>query len=259
MDKPDNPARRLHTLYTAFEEHGGRDNDQNKTNAKQAWAEALGLDPGNLSELLAQFGVIVGMPKVIRDRIEELPANEDQELLSRHLPAFEKVFSSHGIHGRVQAYRKDVTAHQLESLESVAVALDRHGAEELSVDQDEVERLRTEVAAIFEEVRTASSLDDDLRRFVLDHLHRIERALRRVQVEGVEGLREALQVLVADIVIDQSVSDGKRGLWDFIRETGSAGARLLTVANQLAQLIALASGAPELAAWVRNALPPGDA
>lgn len=256
MEKLDNPARRLHTLYTAFEEHGGPRNEQNKTVARAAWASALDLDSDeDLPELLAQFGVIVGMPTVIRQRIAELPDTEDRDLLSSHLHKFEQAFSTCGLHRPVRDYRKAVGPQQLESLLHIGSALDRHGAHELAIAADEVSRLQEQVAELFEEVR-ATDLDPDLRTFVLRHLERIERALRRVQVEGVQGLREALEVLAAEIIVEDHAPDGGR-IREFLNGTAGVGAKLSKLANSILSLIHLAEYAPGIATAVTKMLPPG--
>ncbi len=256
MDKLDNPARRLHVLYTAFEKHGGRHSDQNKTASRTAWAAALGLDEvADLSELLAQFGVVVGMPTVIRQRIAELPDSEDRDLLASHLTKFEHVFSTCGLHRPVREYRKTVGAHQMESLLHIGVALDRHGARELTIPDDDVVRLQAQVAELFDEVRV-SDLDDDLRTFVLRHLERIERALRRVQVEGVQGLREALEVFAAEVVLEDQASDGGR-LRTFLNSSAGVGSKLAALANGILAVIRLAEYAPGIADAVQRMLPPG--
>ena len=256
MDKLDNPARRLHALYTAFEKHGGRRSDQNKTVARSAWAAALGLDEEEeLPELLAQFGVIVGMPTIVRQRIAELPNDEDRDLLASHLNKFEHVFSSCGLHKPVREYRRSVGAHQIESLLHIGVALDRHGARELSIADDDLARLQAQVAELFDEVRQGD-LDPDLRAFVLRHLERIERALRRVQVEGVQGLREALEVLAAEVIVEDHAPDGGR-FREFLNNTVGIGAKLSRLASSILTLIHLGEYAPGITEAVQQMLPPG--
>lgn len=257
MDSADNPARRLHTLYAAFEKNGGRGTDSNnKTTARTAWASALGLDEkADLPELLAQFGVIVGLPTEVRGRITELPDTENQELLSSHLPKFEQVFSTRGLHGMVRDYRKVIGPHELESLLHISDALQRDGAREVVLDQDELARLHEQIAALFEEVREAD-LEDELQRFILRHLERIERALRRVQVEGVQGLQEALTVLGAEVIVE-SHSDSSGRLRAFMERAGTVGNKLSSLANHILVTIRLAEYAPAIANTVQRMLPSG--
>lgn len=258
MDTLDNPARRFHRLYSAFEKNGGKNNDRNPTTARDAWGAALGLDPNEeLSELLSQFGIIVGMPRVIRERIDVLPDTEDRDLLARHLSKFEQVLSTHALHGKVQAYRRTVTAHQLESIESIAVALDRNGACEPALDEDALESLRTQVTDLFAKVQADESLPHALRTFTLRHLERLERAIRRVQIEGVAGLNDAVSVFVAEVAADQNAGQ-PRGVWDYLSSVDGKGAVLLSLVRQAAQFMALARRMPELATWIGHALPGPD-
>ncbi len=259
MERPDNPARRLHKLYTSFEKHGGRGTTNNPTTAKDAWAAALDLKPKEeLPELLAQFGVIVGLPKEIRERVKRLPEEEATELLGRHIPKFVRVLADYGIHARVREYRSIITSHEVESLLHIAQALDRQGAHEATVDAERVEKLRAEVATLLADVLDDDNLPPELRRFVLRHLERIERALRRLQVEGIDGLREALNLLAAEVIVDNTRPEEQRGgLWNFVRWTGGVGARLLSIVGQATQIVTLASGAPELVEWIANALTTG--
>lgn len=257
MDKLDNPARRLHAIYTAFEEKGGPRNDQNKKVALSAWAAALDLDEKEeLPELLAQFGVVVGMPTIIRQRISELPDAEGRDLLAAHLGKFEHVFSTCGLHRPVREYRRTVGAHQVESLLHIANALDRHGARELSLADDDVAHLLAQVSELFEEVRQQADLEPELRAFILRHLERIERALRRVQVEGVQGLREALEVLAAEVIVEDQAPGGSR-FRSLLNSTVGVGAKMSSLASSILALIHLAEYAPGIADAVQRMLPPG--
>lgn len=202
--------------------------------------------PPTEAELLQLFGALVALPNEARVAIDRLPGDdsEDLDLLRAPLAPIEQALRQYGLNGLWKQYKTKVTPEVLTGLRHLAQALRRNGYHEDQVVADELARLQEHVADLFEETRTAPHLDEELRRFVLRHLDRIERGIRHYQVEGRPPLEDAVDLFLGDMVRDSGESD-RRGLRRFIEEDA--------LGRQLLRLLGEVNGALTLAQWTIGA------
>ena len=73
--------------------------------------------------------------------------------------------------------------------------------------EDFLEKLNSEFTVLLEKI-LQSNLSKELKRFLIEHIENIVKAIRRYKVDGTEGLKKAAQSLISDLVmIEHSLKD----------------------------------------------------
>lgn len=255
---PDgNPAERLHRIISRLAR--GPDNVTMDLVLRQLSTYTLDSeedDPEPASftraELLQMFGALMALPAEIRVAIRRLPPDlEDLDHLAAPLDTVEQALQQYGAYGPWKQYKQRIDGQVVSELRATAQALRRNGWSDHTVTGDQLATLHRHVAELFDEVRQAD-LDEDLQRFVLRHLDKIERGIRHYQVEGTPPLEDAVDMFVGDMVRDVGEAD-RRGVRKFVEED-ALGRKLMRLIGEVNGIVAFAQWAIDAAAGVP--LPP---
>ena len=196
------------------------------------------------AQLMQMFGALMALPSEIRRAIDRLPReDEDLDHLRAPLGDVEQMMQKYGLKGNWKQYSTSIDGQTISELRGTAQALRRHGWVDNDVTQEDLARLHREVADLFDKVNS-SDLNDDLCRFVLRYLDRIERGIRHYQVEGTPLLEEAIDEFYGELLRDHA-EEHRRGLRKFIEEEnlGRELVRLIGEVNGVVQLVQVAIGA----------------
>lgn len=254
-----NPAERLHRIIAAFSREGDGTKLSTvlvKLSAPVLVSEDEEIDQkqGAISDaqLLQLYGALVALPGDIRVAVDRLPRDtEDVDHLQAPLQHVQSALTKWGLHGLWKNYKTVITPQIISDLKHTAQALRRNGWPDNIVENEPLANLHRQVAELFDEVWKAD-LNDDLRRFVLRHLDRIERGVRHYQVEGSPPLEDAVDLFIGDMVRDAGEAD-RRGIRKFVEED-ALGRRLMRVIGEVNGVLAFAQWTLDAASGI--SLPP---
>lgn len=244
MRSVGNPASLLHNLLSQLLDpstHGGKLDRQMRS--RDAWANVFGLDPDDHTGLLEAYASVITLPRKIRAGVMKLEG-ENHALLMRHIPSIEDALVSLALHSNLASYVKRLRPEVMQSLEVVADAFDRHGHQELSIPAADLEDVHERISELFEDVRVAVDIDEDLRSFILTHLSEIERSIRLYQIEGAGSLQDAFDRYLGHSIREAMKED------DHIDFDHSLVIRLKEIMWRCGQLVQFVVASGQLGEWI---------
>ena len=188
----DNPAGRLHRLITGFNDLSNSSPPRGSLPAWQTWAEVLGVETEDNSEILRCLGLVLALPGEIDAELARVSdADYDPDLVlgwQKIVPVLSRsMFSSE--QSNPVAAQFDETS--LMSLASCSWTLHRYQRQRL-VDQTDLEHIRGLISELAAELRDAPDIDPGLHEFLLVRCEEMSRALRDVLIRGPVALEDAL-------------------------------------------------------------------
>jgi hypothetical protein len=209
-----NPAGRLLELLSKGE------SIPSDKKASEAWAELLETDDSDFIDLLRKLGLVQQLPFLVRERIRNIEDfNSDIHL--EWIPAIEAAFRLMRLQrpwgdfiGRIDKaslYALKVCDHEL----SKSINSD--------INLENIDDLKREASSIDAAIRE-SSLDTEVSKYLLDNLHLIQQSFNDYQISGPESVREAVQITIGSIAVDNSTfnlslnSDAGRDFWAFVKK-----------------------------------------
>ena len=193
MNHPNNPAGRLHLLLT----EGKKKADNIST--KKIWAELLDVDPNDNSLLLRRIGKVIDLPAQIREQIKEDKEIVDHERYLKGISNIENILLQFAFSRPWKFFKEQINDTTLQSLDICDEILSRKRPDK-SVKQEELKVIHDDVRQLFNEV-FESDLDEELRKFILEHLKQIDLAIQEFKISGTKPLEVAFQAAVGDRVI----------------------------------------------------------
>lgn len=181
----DNPATRLHSLLT----------DLVKRPASQplgeAWAEVLNVPKDDTSQLFEELSAVHYLHTHALALLEDHPdASDGPHFTTWSAPVLTALGQSRNLSNTAQHAQQYLTEAVLLSLSAAGWLLGRDG-HRMPTDQH-VGDLITMLNQ-FEERILQEDVEDDLRLFLLAHLAAMRTAIRLVQIQGVDALRDAAE------------------------------------------------------------------
>lgn len=179
-------AARLHGILTAMSTQRA---DRPLLNV---WAHALGVDPADKARLLERVALVGHLVAETRDDItQRLPSRRVPWFLEKY-PLIEQLVDEVQFTVTWNAVADRVNPVVLDRLWSAHLALDAvPAAAPKTLPADTVARFRARAEELLAEV-LAADLPQPLRRLVVDHLEALRRALLMYELEGIEGLEQAV-------------------------------------------------------------------
>jgi hypothetical protein len=190
MALDDNPAGRLYSLLRTFV-----DMRPNNMLTSQAWAALLGV-PGQPT-LFERYALIVSLPDQIESQIRALGMRQYAGLISE-LPALKEQLADITTWNLpLPDTQARVSVSALTQLHAVSDVLSSNKlTSEPDVSEETLQGIRNDVESLLTDIGQATDVGNDLRLFLLDHLHAILRAVDSFRVGGSVELRRVIDETV---------------------------------------------------------------
>lgn len=176
----DNPAGRLHQLLSAF---------RNADGDGQQFARLLRVAYDD-DALMRSFAQVFALPDDIRSQIGKVDEdNYDPDLAMRWSTDLGKVFGATIFFGEKNP-NSPTFSEFLASLEYCSFVLHKFLPSRMP-SESELEKLKGLISDLLNQLQSDSSIDSDLREFMLDHATAMEYALNDLTARGIVPLEEA--------------------------------------------------------------------
>jgi hypothetical protein len=195
MERLDNPARLLHALLA---DGRGRPGGSPAQEVLYAMLGAQVAGQANAPLFHRRLARMLELPAEAEAAVRGLP-DFDEPMDLRWLPQVREAFQTLGLQTAWQDCIRRVDDVAMFSLENCVRRLDRIGYGQLTLD---IDSLKTKLDDLDQEVAN-SDLDERLRDFVREHLSLIRNSLDGHGVLGVQPIKEAVQVSIGAVFIDQ--------------------------------------------------------
>lgn len=237
----DNPAQRLHDLLVDLRKQSPGHS------IGAAWANLLGIEASNLSQLLAGCAAVSALPGDIEARLMRMP-NTDAELFLEWRP---------GVGAAMDAflYLSNPAESMQRQYDSTTLLSLRHAAHVL---RDEVTAVDArQLASVLEaldhlqvEVASSDDVSDDLRTFLLDLIHEMRQAIILVRAHGTLGLQRAVERCVGAFALHAA----NQSRPDFGSQGEGAWQKLLRIVQRLGSIVSIGKDSAELVTNVAGAI-----
>lgn len=202
----DNSAGRLHELLSAFRAAGGDE---------RRFANALKIPYNDRDGLLHCFVQVFALPDDIKTKICQIDEDSyDPDLALRWQNGLKDVMGATLFWGEKNPDSATFSEF-MSSLEYCSYVLHRYRPSRMPSAPD-VEHLKELISELLSQLQDDSSIDNDLRAFLLFHTEAMDRALNDLTVRGAVPLEEAFDRAVgalnrrADLTVR---SDANPGVW----------------------------------------------
>lgn len=190
----DNPAGRLHGLLTRLSE-------QKKNGSVLAgWAAVLRVNEG---DVVVHLGRVADLVRQIQDAVDQ--AGEDALLppVQRYRNAWARpIFpQDHAFSNALGKVLPDKAA--LEALGLVSAQLHSIAPQGVMPDDDEIERLKSQLHDLVAGVEAAEDVPDEVKHLVISRLRAVEEAFQHLDVGGPSAVRHATEAVMGSVVFTQ--------------------------------------------------------
>lgn len=217
-------------------------------NAMSEWCAVFQLDPNHApdrAECVRRGLLLTARAVEVRREAALLPDNIPADMMLEHFGQVEAVLENFTLLPSLNIANmfgslRDTGWHSLKMLDRVLSQQSTRPA----IDPDTVREHLAELRALISDIATDETLSTDLRRYILDRLHDVERALTDALVNGSRGLEVAINGL-------HGAHERERDLWDRVAQTKWA-PRIGAIWMALVTTLSAAGGIPAL-------MPGGDA
>jgi hypothetical protein len=250
--KTDNPAGRLYTILKKAKQFKG--------SGYRIWGNSFNIltnrDEREISDAIALQVIehVIQLKKLINEIELSLKVIEGLNL-SLYLTPFDRIRGAIKLRElttpNYETYLREVTEGDLTVLAFCADVLSRYCREPV-VEESQLEEILDSVGALYTDVFN-SSLEDELKVFILDELEMLRRAIHEFRVRGFGRLKEAMPSVVGSYVITREwiskseANDEDKSLLDsFSNILGRYGAVVSFAANTTKLLEAASIHLPRL-------------
>ena len=199
MEKYDNPASRLLKI---FEQAAGRGSNGDLS-IQKVWAETFGLEPQDKVKIYKHLFQLVDLIDEIRSKIEKIE-DINTELYLKHLGHIERMLLSLNLNTRWLEMYKRIPETAFYNLEFCSDTLSKFYKEK-EIDKKELVSLKEDVDKLNEKVLSSNSLNEELKKLILDQLELIRRSISEYSIRGTTGLRESLSRNIGEIILNYSL------------------------------------------------------
>lgn len=193
MGKLNNPAERLLRLLKAAKKKP-RNNKIGNT-----WMELLEVPDNDRSLLLRRLGQVFELPATIKAQIELLE-DIDHSTYLKWSPAVEKAFSVMNLDASVDNFTNCYDNMALYGLEVCSEILSRLRPEEV-LDEDQLKKLHEDIQGLMEEV-LESDIDENLKRYMFEHLQTVALAIQEYRIRGSRPLQKAVEATLGSLAMN---------------------------------------------------------
>ena len=194
----NNPAARLYAILRKAK------NLPNQ-NALKAWSEILSVAESNQAELIRRLGLLIALPSQIRAQIELIP-EIDTDLYLKWIPEIDAGFSKFNLSASLTEFTNPISESSLNDLRYCSDVLSRKCPEN-TLDLSELESLKNDLLELIDRF-LASSIEDHLKRLILEKLYSIHVAIQDYTLSGIMPLTNAVRNVVGTAITDQETIKG---------------------------------------------------
>jgi hypothetical protein len=190
----DNPAGRLHDLLIRLAEQPGNNS------VLDGWAAVLSVESGDVIVHLGRVALLVGQIQDAVDRAGEAAIGPQVQRFRRSWaqPIFPQ---DYGFADNLEFVRPDQAS--LEVLHLVSAQLHSIAPEGLVPGEDEIEKLKSQLRALIDQVEVANDIPDEVKHLVIARLMAVEEAMAHLKIGGPRALRRAVEAVVGGVVFTQ--------------------------------------------------------
>lgn len=245
--KLDNPAGRLHALLSDF-----ASNADNESPILDQWASVL--ETKSVNETLVALAEVAGL---IPDIERELHVAGDEDQIASFaefsgawvkwvtFPTFD------GSRSPSAALTNLVSRGALAGLGSISSYLSMASSEGVVPSAEAVDALRDQARALLESVVKDASLHPEVRRILVDYIHRLLWALDNLRIGGPEAVHAASDRLVGQL--HEASESARESAWARVGDLVRTGWTLFRMGPQAAAAL---NGWQDVAGEIVKALPP---
>jgi hypothetical protein len=195
MPQTNNPAGRLYTILAeVLKQPSG-------ISMAKVWSNIFHVDEKDIGQLAYYVWRLLDLLRETKQAVSRLE-NVDKELYLEPFASIEKAVSITGLNFVSNEYKVYLTADVMLGLRFVADTLSKVSDEE-AIEQVTLDSLLKDIEAIILEV-TDSGIDEALKLVILHSLEVIRRAILDYRLQGLAGLRQALNTGVGAVVLQQA-------------------------------------------------------
>jgi hypothetical protein len=232
MEKPNNPASRLHELLSKLVRIP-------KTNpCANSFAAILEVPSDNVLLLFERVARMAALAQRAREQVIA-SGDPDADLFLEWLPQVERAFSTLSLPGALSGFTDRIDAVTLERIRYCGIMLARRSSEPELV-KEELAHLSQEIEQMIQEVK-GSQIDEGVRHYMLRHLSLISQALMEYDLFGPDRVRDEVSAAIGSALFRQA--EAKRAgekYWNLVFRVGNtmqAAAAGLYIAEQFFKLI----------------------
>ncbi|MDQ3725904.1 MAG: hypothetical protein M3335_08485 [Actinomycetota bacterium] len=196
----DNPAGRLHELLAKLAEQDRR------ISVLDAWATVLRVEP---DDVVVHLGRVADLVRQTQDAVDR--AGEDALLppVQRYRASWaQPIFpQDHAFSGALGKVLPDVAA--LEALDLISAQLHSIAPEGVVPDEDELERLKSQIRDLIDGVQAADDVPDEVKHLVISRLRAVEEAVEHLDVGGPSAIRRATEAVMGSVLFAQDAQLAK--------------------------------------------------
>jgi len=226
MPKSNNPVGRLYEILLACQKAAKNQNDRLDTIISQVFK----IDANDSSRLFEIYLELLNLTKESEKEVRKLPETS-HELHLRAITVIERAFITHSLHSTWASFSQSLNPATMTGLEHTGDNLSYLG--EQTVPTEDLEKLQTEVSELLDLV-TKTEMNERLKTFLVEHLEKIQQAIRYYRIRGARGLKDALEKIMGAVFIYATENPNQK-------TPDSVKSKLSTVIGLLVKIVAFAN------------------
>jgi hypothetical protein len=231
MPKSNNPVGRLYEILHALQKTATNQNERLDAIIKRVFKIEVG-DPSQLLEIYLE---LLNLTKESEEEIRKLP-EASHELHLRAIRKIENAFITQSLHSNWASFSQSLDPATMTGLEHTADNLSYLG--EQAVPTENLESLQKEISELLELV-TITEMNEKLKAFLVEHLEKIQQAVRYYRIKGAKGLKDALERIMGAVIIYAKENPAQK-------TPEKVQSKLLSVMGLLVKIVAFANDFKEL-------------
>lgn len=190
VDK-NNPAGRLYVILSDAA------SKNEKEQVFKVWASVFGVEEAKETEIIRSLLSLQELVEEVHSLIEN-NTQLSSELFLKSFPNLRRAVSAQNLSNQWTNYKVRLNPETMTRLEFCAEVLSGEYGE-LPISDEEIVELKTQLAGLSEFVEK-SSMQDELKVFVLIQLEELRRGIFDFKIHGAKGLRTALESVIGTTI-----------------------------------------------------------
>jgi hypothetical protein len=192
----DNPAGRLHDLLARLAQQN------RKHSVLKGWATVLGIDQ---ADVVVHLGRVADLVRQTQDAVDRAGEEALLPTVQRYRDSWARpIFPvDHAFNDFLEHVLPDAAA--LEALHLVSAQLHSIVPEGVVPDEDELDRLKSQIRDLIDGVQAAEDVPDELKHLVISRLRAVEEAVEHLDVGGPSAIRHATEAVMGSVLFTQDV------------------------------------------------------